>query len=151
MGPLANGRRRGAIEALIANARDAGATIATGARRIGERGFFYAPTVLTDVPEAAEVLRSEPFGPLAILRRFADLDEACRRANDTAYGLAAYAFTDSAKAANLIAERRRRHLSINHFGGASPKSAASRQRLRARGRRRMFRRLSGFKLVSHLA
>jgi succinate-semialdehyde dehydrogenase/glutarate-semialdehyde dehydrogenase len=155
MGPLANGRRRGAIEALIANARDAGATIATGARRIGERGFFYAPTVLTDVPEAAEVLRSEPFGPLAILRRFADLDEACRRANDTAYGLAAYAFTDSARAANLIAERVDAGiLSINHFGGASPEVPFGGVKDSGYGREGGAECFDGYlvsKLVSHLA
>lgn len=121
MGPLANPRRREATEALVADAEHRGATVAAGGRRIGERGYFYAPTVLTGVPDEAQVMRTEPFGPIAVIRPFTDVANACVKANDTPFGLAAYAFTDSARNAALIAERIDAGiLSINHLGGASP-------------------------------
>ncbi len=121
MGPLANRRRREAIEALVADAIDRGGRLAAGGHRVGSRGWFYAPTVLADVPPNASVMQTEPFGPLAVIVRFSDIEEACARANETPHGLAAYAFTDSARSAALIAERVEAGvLSINHLGGASP-------------------------------
>ena len=61
----------------------------TGGERLGNRGYFYRPTVLTDAPESAAILHEEPFGPIAILAPFTDREEAMARANGTAYGLAA--------------------------------------------------------------
>jgi len=95
LGPLANARRVAAMERIVANAREAGATVATGGERIGTQGNFFAPTVLTDVPLEASVFNDEPFGPVAAIRGFDSLDEAIAEANRLPYGLASYAFTRS--------------------------------------------------------
>jgi succinate-semialdehyde dehydrogenase/glutarate-semialdehyde dehydrogenase len=76
MGPLANARRLKAVEALVADAVGRGGKTLCGGRRLGNRGFFYAPTVLTGVPDDAQMMGVEPFGPLAPIRPFAGLDEA---------------------------------------------------------------------------
>jgi succinate-semialdehyde dehydrogenase/glutarate-semialdehyde dehydrogenase len=121
MGPLIHERRLRAVEALVGDAVAAGARILTGGHRLRGNGSFYAPTVLSEIPEAARILTEEPFGPVALVQRFRDLDEACERANATSLGLAAYAFTASSRAAAVIADRIEAGiLSINHFGGASP-------------------------------
>lgn len=104
MGPLANPRRPAAMEGLVADAVAAGARIAAGGERLGGQGFFYAPTVLADVPLTARVMNEEPFGPLALVRPFATLDEAVEEANRLPFGLAAYAFTENGRRANLLAD-----------------------------------------------
>ena len=104
MGPLANPRRPQAIEALVADARAAGATVAAGGERIDRPGFFYAPTILTDVPLSARAMNEEPFGPLALVQPFATLDEAIAQANRLPFGLAAYAFTENARRANILGD-----------------------------------------------
>jgi succinate-semialdehyde dehydrogenase / glutarate-semialdehyde dehydrogenase len=71
----------------------AGARVLTGGRPVGERGWFYAPTVLTDVPADSPAYRDELFGPVASLFRVAEAGEAIRLANDTRFGLAASAWT----------------------------------------------------------
>lgn len=108
MGPLANPRRPDAIEALVADARAAGARIAAGGER-GDRtrggdGFFFQPTVLADVPIEARAMNEEPFGPLALIRPFATLDEAVEQANRLPFGLAAYCFTENGRRANLLGD-----------------------------------------------
>jgi succinate-semialdehyde dehydrogenase/glutarate-semialdehyde dehydrogenase len=119
MGPLAHARRRDAVEALIAQAVDAGARLRTGGQRPERKGFFLTPAVLTDIPDTARVLQEEPFGPIALLRPYDDLGDAIARANGTAFGLAAYVFTDSAATANRLArELEAGTVSINHFAGA---------------------------------
>ena len=119
MGPLANARRREAVEALIEQAVAAGARLRTGGTRPSRSGFFLTPAVLTDVPPAARVLHEEPFGPVAILSPYDELDEAIDRANSTVYGLAAYVFTDSAAQANRLGRALEcGTVSINHFSGA---------------------------------
>lgn len=119
MGPLANGRRLKAVEALVADAVERGAKALCGGRRIGDRGFFYAPTVLTGVPDDAQMMTLEPFGPVAPLRPFSDLDEAIAIANRLPYGLAAYGFTRSSATANRLARRLEAGImSINHVGGS---------------------------------
>ncbi len=119
MGPLANARRREATERLIDQAQGAGATVATGAKRLGSRGYYYAPTVLTDVSAQVEALRTEPFGPIALVMPFRDLDRAIELANDTPYGLSAFAFTNTpAWADRLIHEIECGIVSVNHFMGA---------------------------------
>ena len=92
MGPLANARRLEAIDAMVGDARDRGATVPTGGRRLGNAGNYYAPTVLTEVPEAARILQEEPFGPVAPILRFDDEAEMLARANGLEYGLGAYLF-----------------------------------------------------------
>ncbi|WP_230194056.1 NAD-dependent succinate-semialdehyde dehydrogenase [Streptomyces coriariae] len=119
MGPLANERRLRSLERLIADAVARGAKVLTGGERPDRPGYFFAPTVLTDVPEDAELLHEEPFGPIAPIVPFGDLDEALAVANALPYGLAAYGFTDSAATAEkLSAELEAGILSLNHCGGS---------------------------------
>ncbi|MFZ4878388.1 NAD-dependent succinate-semialdehyde dehydrogenase [Janthinobacterium sp. Mn2066] len=105
MGPLANARRVSAIDALVADAVQKGAKLLTGGKRIGGAGNFYAPTVLDDVPLDARAFNEEPFGPVALVRRFSDLEDAIDEANRLDYGLAAYAFTRSAKTVHVLSQR----------------------------------------------
>ncbi|MFG2944643.1 NAD-dependent succinate-semialdehyde dehydrogenase [Streptomyces adustus] len=119
MGPLANERRLKAMERLTADAVARGAEIRTGGERLDRPGYFFAPTVLTGVPADAEVMQEEPFGPLAPIVPFTGLDEALAIANATPYGLAAYAFTESAATAErLVAGLEAGILSVNHCGGS---------------------------------
>jgi succinate-semialdehyde dehydrogenase/glutarate-semialdehyde dehydrogenase len=96
MGPMVHTRRRDAIEALVQDATAKGARLLTGGRRIGNEGAFYEPTVLADVPADARIMSEEPFGPVAVLNPFGDIEDGIRKANSLPYGLAAYAFTQSA-------------------------------------------------------
>ncbi|MFI6877100.1 NAD-dependent succinate-semialdehyde dehydrogenase [Streptomyces sp. NPDC050400] len=119
MGPLANDRRLAAAERLTADAVRRGATVRTGGLRPDRAGYFFPPTVLTDVPDDAQILAEEPFAPLAPIRPFRDLDDALAVANSLPFGLAAYGFTESAAtAAKLSAELEAGILSINHCGGS---------------------------------
>ena len=103
MGPLANDRRPPAIEKLVNDATAKGARLLTGGER-GEGGNFYLPTVLSDVPFSADIMEDEPFGPVALIRPFKTFDEAIEQANRLPFGLAAYAFTENARQANLVAD-----------------------------------------------
>jgi succinate-semialdehyde dehydrogenase/glutarate-semialdehyde dehydrogenase len=102
MGPLANGRRLAAIQSLVEDAKARGARVATGGHRVGERGYFYAPTVLADVPLDADAMTTEPFGPLALCVAVASLDEGLELANKLSVGLSGYAFTNSLDDAERI-------------------------------------------------
>jgi len=93
LGPLIDERQRAKVEELVDDAVKRGASVALGgARRPGD-GYFYAPTVLTDVPPDARLLHEEIFGPVAPVTTFSDDAEAIAVANDTEYGLVAYVFT----------------------------------------------------------
>ena len=121
MGPLANARRITAMEGFIADAVQQGGKVQTGGKRIGNKGNFFEPTVLTDVPNEARVMNEEPFGPLAVIAPFGSFDEVVEEANRLPYGLAAYAYTRSAKTANAIAAAvETGMMSINHHGLALP-------------------------------
>jgi len=102
MGPLANPRRLTAMQKITEDAVAAGATVATGGERVGSSGNFFAPTLLLDPPLSSSVFNDEPFGPLAALRSVKNLDEAIAEANRLPYGLSAYAFTRSVKAAHQL-------------------------------------------------
>ena len=104
MGPLANHRRIEALEALVADARDKGARVLAGGERLGNRGYFFPLTVLADLPDDARAMREEPFGPLALINPVSSIDEAIEKANALPFGLAAYAFTHSARNADRLAE-----------------------------------------------
>jgi succinate-semialdehyde dehydrogenase/glutarate-semialdehyde dehydrogenase len=97
MGPMANPRRPEAIEKLIGDARTKGAQLHTGGERIGNRGFFYAPTVLSEIPLDAKIMNEEPFGPVALLNPFGGEEAMIAEANRLPYGLAAYAWTQDSK------------------------------------------------------
>ena len=103
MGPLANVRRPAAIEALVANAAAKGARVMAGGER-GTGGFFFQPTLLADVPDSADIMANEPFGPVAVAAPFSDLDDAIAKANRLPYGLAAFAFTEQMRRANLLGD-----------------------------------------------
>jgi succinate-semialdehyde dehydrogenase/glutarate-semialdehyde dehydrogenase len=104
MGPMANPRRPEAIEGFVADAVKHGARIRTGGERHGEQGFFFRPTVLSDVPMAARLMNEEPFGPVVVTAPFRTFDEVVEQANRLPYGLAAYAFTENARTANRIGD-----------------------------------------------
>lgn len=104
MGPLANHRRIEAMEALVADARAKGARVLTGGERLGNRGYFFPVTVISDLPDDARAMREEPFGPMALINPVASLEEAIEKANALPFGLAAYAFTHSARNADRLAD-----------------------------------------------
>jgi succinate-semialdehyde dehydrogenase/glutarate-semialdehyde dehydrogenase len=121
MGPLANARRVSAMETFIGNAQQSGAVVRTGGNRIGNKGNFFEPTVITDVPTDARVMNEEPFGPLAVILPFNSFEDAVSEANRLPYGLASYAYTRSAKTANAVASAvESGMISINHHGLALP-------------------------------
>jgi succinate-semialdehyde dehydrogenase/glutarate-semialdehyde dehydrogenase len=121
MGPLANDRRIPAIEALVQDAVTRGAKLQTGGKRIGNKGYFYEPTVISDLPLDSRAMNEEPFGPLALVNRFSDFDEVVAESNRLPFGLAAYAFTGSARTAQAIAAKvETGMMTINHLGLALP-------------------------------
>ncbi|MFG1402647.1 NAD-dependent succinate-semialdehyde dehydrogenase [Xanthobacter sediminis] len=121
MGPLANARRIPALEALIADARQKGAEVVTGGARMGNKGYFFEPTVVTGVTRDMRMMNEEPFGPLAMMLPFHDFDEAVAEANRLPYGLASYAYTRSARTANAVAGAvEAGMMTINHLGLALP-------------------------------
>lgn len=102
MGPMANPRRPAAIADLVADAASHGALIGTGGERIDREGFFFQPTVLSQVPTSARIMNEEPFGPVVVASPFSTFDEAIEQANRLPYGLAAFAFTENGRLANLL-------------------------------------------------
>jgi succinate-semialdehyde dehydrogenase/glutarate-semialdehyde dehydrogenase len=105
MGPLANPRRVAAMADLLGDALQQGATMCTGGERIGSAGNFFAPTVLDNVPTSARIFNEEPFGPVASVRGFTQLEDAIAESNRLPYGLAGYAYTRSLKNAHLLSQR----------------------------------------------
>jgi succinate-semialdehyde dehydrogenase / glutarate-semialdehyde dehydrogenase len=103
MGPLANARRPLALAALIEDAQAKGARLVTGGKA-GSQGYFYQPTLLAHVPADARLMSSEPFGPVAMTRPFDTFEEAVEQANSLPYGLAAYAFTENGRRANMLGD-----------------------------------------------
>lgn len=123
MGPLAHDRRLQAMEGFVGDAVEHGAEIQTGGNPIGDKGYFFAPTVLTHPDRTSRVMNDEPFGPVSVMIPFSDFDEAVTEANRLPYGLAAYAWTKSAKTANLIgAALESGMVSINHVSLALPET-----------------------------
>ncbi len=105
VGPLVDAAAVAKVSSLVADAIDSGATVLTGGGPTGERGYFYQPTVLTDVPPTAQVFHEEIFGPVAPITSFGTDDEAILLANDTEFGLVGYAFTENLTRAITVAER----------------------------------------------
>ncbi len=104
LGPLANARRLDAMESFVNDAKDRGGKVVTGGQRHGNQGFFYEPTIVTDVPDNSKIMTEEPFGPVAPIVSFKSFDEVVERANSLQFGLAAYAFTSSEKNAAMIGD-----------------------------------------------
>ena len=119
MGPLAHERRIASMEAFLDDASHRGGKIVTGGSRIGTKGFFFSPTVVTDLPDDAKLMVDEPFGPVAPVVRFKTAEEALRRANSLPFGLASYVFTNSLKTATQVSNGLEAGMvNINHFGMA---------------------------------
>ena len=104
MGPMANIRRIDSMENFVQDAVKSGAQLLTGGKRWGDIGYFWEPTILVDVPEESEIMREEPFGPVAPIIPFDSLEEAISKANALPYGLAAYVFTQSDKTTEILVE-----------------------------------------------
>ena len=121
MGPMANERRVPQMETLIADARQKGAEIMTGGNRIGNKGYFFEPTVVAGATLDMRAMNEEPFGPVALMRPFKSLEEVVTEANRLPFGLASYAFTSSGKTASaLAASVEVGMMTINHLGLAIP-------------------------------
>lgn len=103
MGPMANPRRPEAIDALIGDAVQRGAKLHTGGQRVGNAGFFYAPSVLSEIPLGATIMNEEPFGPVALINPFNGEEAMVAEANRLPYGLAAYLWTNDAKRQQRVA------------------------------------------------
>ena len=121
MGSLANPRRSSATESNVEDAVKHGGKLRAGGHRIGKEGNFFEPTVITEVPNDANAMNNEPFGPMAMINPFKSFDDAVKEANRLPFGLAAYAWTRSAKTANAIAASvETGMITINHLGLALP-------------------------------
>jgi succinate-semialdehyde dehydrogenase / glutarate-semialdehyde dehydrogenase len=108
---------------LIEDAVKSGAKLLAGGKELPGKGYFYAPTVLGDVSNSARIMNEEPFGPVAVLTPFREFDEVIKQANRLPYGLAAYAFTQSARRVNLLGEQvESGMLGINSFTIAAPEA-----------------------------
>ena len=107
MGPMANLRGLEHVDKLVQDAKSKGANLLTGGKRSKDfnKGYFYEPTVLNNVPDDADIMQTEPFGPVAPIIKFHDFDEAIAKANNTNFGLAGYVFTSSLKNAHLASEK----------------------------------------------
>jgi len=104
VGPLIDEDQREKVSELVSDAVDKGAKCLVGGKAIDGAGYFYEPTVLTDIPDGARVLSEEIFGPVAPVKGFDSEEEAIAAANDTEYGLVAYVYTRDIKRALRVCE-----------------------------------------------
>ena len=104
VGPLIDDTQRSKVAELVDDAVGKGAKVLVGGERVGDKGYFYAPTVLAGISDDAALLREEIFGPVAPVKTFVDDDEAIAAANDSEYGLVAYVFTSDIKRAIRVTE-----------------------------------------------
>ena len=105
MGPLVNADTRDKVAAFVADAVAKGAKIECGGEAIDGKGYFYPPTVLSNVPENADCVQDEIFGPVAAIQTFRDQDDVIKRANDTEYGLASAITGEDIELARSLAKR----------------------------------------------
>jgi succinate-semialdehyde dehydrogenase/glutarate-semialdehyde dehydrogenase len=107
----------------VADARARGGEVRTGGQRLGNEGYFFAPTVITDVPDDSLIMTEEPFGPVAPIVRFSDFDEVIARANSLHFGLAAYAFARSNKTVMAVGEALKAGMvGVNSFAVTTPET-----------------------------
>jgi len=104
LGPLVNADTRDKVAGLVQSATEAGAAVVTGGHAPDRVGYYYAPTVLDDVPAGAGILAEEIFGPVAPIVRFTDPDDAIAQANSTEYGLVSYLYSNDLRRALRVAE-----------------------------------------------
>ncbi len=105
VGPLVNAETRDKVEYFVRDAVEKGAAVKLGGVRPNGPGFYYPPTVLTNVPDNADCLNDEIFGPVAAIQTFTDENEIIARANATEYGLVAYLYSRDLRRAMGLAER----------------------------------------------
>lgn len=123
MGPLAHERRVPAMERFVEDAKRRGAKVLLGGDPISGKGFFFPPTVITDLPDDAMLMTQEPFGPVAPVVSFDSIDEVITRANSLPFGLSSYVFTNSLQTATRVSnELEAGMVNINHFGSALPET-----------------------------
>lgn len=104
MGPMANPRRPAAMTQFVADAVAKGARLRAGGEAIDRDGFFWQPTLLTEVPAEARIMNEEPFGPVVVTAPFRGFDDVVAQANRLPFGLAAFAFTENGRRANMIGD-----------------------------------------------
>lgn len=123
MGPLLHERRMEAMSVFVEDAVAKGAELRLGGTRIGNKGHFFAPTVLANVPDDAKIMHEEPFGPIAILNTMSSLEHGIQEANKLPFGLAAYGFTNSAVNVDQMTRQVEvGQLSINTFETSQPET-----------------------------
>ncbi|MDP3762408.1 MAG: NAD-dependent succinate-semialdehyde dehydrogenase [Ramlibacter sp.] len=123
MGPVVSERRASTLQRLADDARNKGAVVLAGGGRTDDAGFFFQPTVLSDVPLDAAVMSEEPFGPMAVCRSFSTIEEVVQQANALPYGLAAYLFSGSVHTTSRIArELECGVVGVNAFNGSNPET-----------------------------
>jgi succinate-semialdehyde dehydrogenase/glutarate-semialdehyde dehydrogenase len=123
MGPMIAPRRLDAMDAFVSDATAQGSTVVTGGKRIGNKGYFYAPTLLRDVPDTARIMSEEPFGPIAPTTTFSHFDDMIERANSLPYGLASFVFTRNlATAHKTEAALEAGMVGVNHMMVSTPET-----------------------------
>ncbi len=123
MGPLATLAQLSKIESLVGDAVSQGARLETGGQRIGNRGYFFKPTILSNMTSDMRAMNEEPFGPMMLVMSVKDIDTALTEANRLSYGLASYAFTESMVTERKISQGiKAGMLAVNHFALAMPET-----------------------------
>jgi len=122
IGPLATESIRDEVAEQVRKSVEAGARVLTGGSTPERKGWYYEPTVLTDIPESAPAYREEVFGPVALLFRVPDIDAAIRLANDSDFGLGSSAWTaDEAERARFVAELEAGMVFLNAMVASDPR------------------------------
>lgn len=121
LGPVTSSRRLDAMQHFVDDALARGGKVAAGGHRVGDQGYFFAPTLLVDTPLDSAIMLEEPFGPVCSAVPFKSLDDAITIANSLSVGLAAFVFTNTLEEAERLSrELDLGVLSINHFGAPDP-------------------------------
>jgi len=121
VGPLATAQIRDDLEKQVDATVAAGARVHTGGKRIDGAGYFFQPTVLSDIPEGSPAESQELFGPVASVWKVASIDEAIERANGTSFGLGASAWTeDAAERARFVRDIEAGLVFINGMVASEP-------------------------------
>ncbi|HEX7436638.1 MAG TPA: aldehyde dehydrogenase family protein, partial [Caldimonas sp.] len=119
MGPLAHARRVDSMQQFVEDAKRRGGQVVVGGERLARPGNFFPPTVITGLPDDSKLMTEEPFGPVAPITPFDDIDEVLKRANALPFGLASYVFTGSLHTAQKVSTHLEAGMvNINHFGMA---------------------------------